>query len=189
VDDQTRACENCGAPLPRTGTYCLACDTPVSGTAQGLSVAETESVRNGRPIMGIALIGGIAIGVLALVAGMYLAFRPHSTGDARQSVTNGVTLLVKAEGGKHQPCKNLTKYLAGKPTVYRPACREIIGHDPGAHLRAVRAGATTLNGSHGTVHLSATLVDDSGSRHWAKDFPVVQYEGMWRLDWNGSPII
>lgn len=81
--DDTKPCESCGAALPRTGTYCLACDTPVSGLVEGrLDAADADSVRHGRPFQGIALVGGILVGLAGLTWVLVLVIRPQPAATA-----------------------------------------------------------------------------------------------------------
>jgi hypothetical protein len=188
VNDQTRPCENCGAPLPLTGTYCLACDTPVSGLREDrLSVAETESVRRGRPIQGIALVTGCVLALVAVTYALVLVIRPNHDREARKSVANAVGLLARAESGEHV-CRSLHAYLAEKPPAYMSACHALVGTRAGLRLENLHAGAVKLSGRHGTVHLTATLVDGSTSQPLDDVIKVRDVDDSWRMVWNRRPL-
>lgn len=77
-EPDTKPCLHCANPLPRTGTYCLACDTPVSTDPIGLSVAESHAVQRGRPAAGAALIALVTLVLGALAVALVLVIRPHS---------------------------------------------------------------------------------------------------------------
>jgi hypothetical protein len=181
-------CTSCGATLPRTGTYCLACDTPVAGAVRGLSVGEIEVVQTGRPLLGIA----IGVGVLVVAVGLVLGLRhfvvDHANGSVSTAAKTGVDVVVLAEGGHPSACPQVPTTIAGDPHTEVAACRAVFDDDPGAHLVHLRSGSVTRHGSRGTADLRATLVDRSGKRAFDRTVDLVQQNGTWMLSWDGSPL-
>ena len=177
--------------MPLTGTFCLTCDTPTSpaaAPASGLSVADAHHVRRGRPIQ------AIGIGVALVVAlgffgwGIYQASRPQDSKQATQAVTQGLTLLVRAESGVHGPCTQLAGYLHGTRPDYEPECRALIGTDPGAHLEHLKIDRVTLHhGGTGTAQVHATFVDDQGSHSYDRQVDL-RDDDTWRFAWDGRPV-
>ena len=187
---KTKPCPNCGAPLPLTGTFCLECDTPVEGHTGGLSVAEVHTVRRGHPIQGIAMLIGVAAVVIGLIALLIYVTSPHDAADARKAVVNGVQQVVLAEGGHPHACIEMAKYISESAIVARPQCRALVGTDPGAHLINIQTGKVTVDNETATVHITATLVDNQGSRRIDADFPATNptVQLGWRYAWDGKKI-
>jgi hypothetical protein len=188
---ETSPCPSCGAPLKRTATFCLACDTPVVDTERGLSVAEPVPVppARGAPVVAVAivagllvLLGGTAYGTVHLLRGRHGRAEAQAAADVRR----GVTLLVRAESGEPGACRSVSALLAGSGR--RQECLGIVGKDPGAHLEDVRLDPARLEGETGTVRLHATLVDGRSSRTLDQVYAVVDQSRQWRLQWDGKPM-
>jgi hypothetical protein len=188
---ETTPCPHCDAPLRPTATFCLACDTPVTDTERGLSVAEPVAVPPARhaPVLAVAvvagllvLLGGAAYGTVHLVRGRH----DRAEAQAADDVRRGVTLLVRAESGEPRACHAAAGVLAGSGR--RQECLALVGEGPGAHLEDVRLDRARLGGETGTVRLRATLVDDHRSRTLDEVFDVVDQSRQWRLRWDGKPV-
>jgi hypothetical protein len=187
---ETIPCPHCGAPVKRVATFCLACDTPISDTERGLSVAEPVVVAaRARPLLVAAvvvgvlvLLGGAAYGVLHFVRGQHADTEKQAAADARSAVT----LLVRAESGQPGACHKVVAYLSTGGG--RHACVSIVGEDPGARLENVRLGTAHLGATTGTVRLTATIVDDRQTHALDRVFDLVQQGAHWRMLWDGKPI-
>lgn len=174
--------------MPRTGTFCLTCNTAVTDAGSALSVAETHSVRKGKPIVGI-IVGAIGLVLIGgLCYGLFQASRPHTATNIEYTVSQGLGLLVKAEGGTKGPCTKLSKYVEGPKTNYLPACQAMINQDPGAHLTATKVSNVVLHGHSGTAHVHATLVDDKGTHTIDRDVKVHE-KNVWHLVWDRQPLM
>jgi hypothetical protein len=181
-------CTSCGASLPRTGTYCLACDTPVEDAVRGLSVGETEVVRTGRPLMGIGIAVGVVLVVGGLTYGIWNFMSHHADGEAAKAAEADVTMVVLAEGGHPSTCPALSLAVTGTPKDQREACVALARDYPGAHLRHLHATSVSRRGSRATVHLDGTLVDKAGKVPFDRTVTLVKQAGNWVLDWDGTAI-
>jgi hypothetical protein len=184
-------CPHCDAPLRPTATFCLACNTPVADAQQGLSVAEASVVRMGRPLVGVGVLVGVLLVLGAIGYGSYAFVHDRSAAERANALTDtrlGVTMLVRAEGGSARSCRRAEAFLAGGPAAVRHKCLAIVGNDHGARLDDVRVDRPSFRSDRGTVHLTATFVDPSGSRPFDHDFAVVKQVKQWRLSWDGGPI-
>ncbi|MGO4258373.1 hypothetical protein [Marmoricola sp. RAF53] len=153
----------------------------------GLSVARTHTVHHGRPVVAVLLgiLGLVMLGGLCF--GLYEAARPHTDADVSATVTRGMGLLARAEGGTRGPCTKLSKYVDGPRSDVLPPCQAIIGSDPGAHLVGTEVTDVSLHGRSGTARVRATLVDDSG-RHPIDREVRVHERATWRLVWDHQPL-
>jgi hypothetical protein len=188
---ETIPCPNCDAPLKPTATFCLACDTPVTDTERGLSVADPIPVAPTRSALVVAvavvaglvaLLGGAVYGTVHLLHGRHA----HAETQAADDVRRGVTLLVRAESGQRGACRSAAAVLTGSDR--RQECLAIVGQDPGAHLENVHVDPARLGSQTGTVRLRATLVDDHRSRSIDQVYDVVEQSQQWRLRWDGKPV-
>ena len=183
------SCPHCEAPIRPTATFCLACDTPVTDTERGLSVAEPVPVapRSG-PLLVVAAVAGIlvALGGTAYGVAHFMNAR-HTKAEtaAASDLRHAVTLLVRAESGEAGACHRVTAYLAGGGR--RQECLDIVDKDPGVHLENVRLDPAQLGSLTGTLRLRATVVDDRGTRDLDHVYNLVDEAKQWRLRWDGKP--
>jgi len=186
---ETTECAHCGAELPPAAGFCRACDTPVDGAHSGrLSVAELvpEPPRRRAPVV---------LGVLALVAALggatYGAVhvarssQARSTDQAADDARRALTLLVRAEGGRIGACRKAAPYLAGVRHDEVQDCLAVVGSDRGASLEDVEVGAPRLASPTGTVEVTGTLVDDTGTRAFDSTVHLVEQSGHWLIAWDG----
>ncbi|MCW2786439.1 MAG: hypothetical protein JWP74_2956 [Marmoricola sp.] len=182
-------CTNCGASLPPTGTYCLACDTPVEGAVRGLSVAEPTTSQVGRPLLGVSIIGAIVV-VLALIAfGAHGMLQHKQNDEVHAAALKGVRMIASAEGGDSGVCKYTQGHFAGTPQTEKLACRALVGHDPNVKLKRLHVTHSDRHGSGATVNVRGTVVDARGHRIFERDVKLVKYQGTWVFDWDGTPVV
>ena len=181
-------CTNCGAALPRTGTYCLACDTPVTDAVRGLSVGDTQVVKNGRPIVAVAIVVGVAVVVAGITFGVRSFMDGHDAGKASSAARKGVDIVVRAESGHAGACPYVSTAIAGDPKTEKQACLALVNDDPGAHINHLRAASVHRDGDHGTVELRGTLVDKAGKRPFVRTVPILKHDGSWMLQWDGKSL-
>jgi hypothetical protein len=181
-------CANCGASLPPTGTFCLACDTPVSPERSALSVSETFVAERGRPLRAVAWILGAAV----LVGGVVYAFlamtTSHSNGQASNAAIHGVLVLVRSEGGHSAACSLVSTTLSGDAAANLAACKAVADSHPGAVIKRLHAVSTDRSGDTGTVELRGTWVDKSGRSIYEHTVHVVNGEAGWLLSWDGKAL-
>lgn len=186
---ETTECANCGADLPPGAGFCRACDTPVEGAQSGrLSVAEPMPVQTRHHwlvvlsvLAVVALLGGATYGTVHMI-------KSRAAGAADQAARNarlGLTGLVRAEGGQVKECRRSAPYLAGSRRAETQACLAVVGSDPGAHLEDVHLGAPQLASQTGTVRMTATFVDDTGSHAFDRTVHLVDQGGQWLVSWDG----
>jgi hypothetical protein len=186
---ETTECAHCGAALPPGAGFCRACDTPVEGAQSGrLSVAESVPVparHRWLVILGVlavvALLGGATYGAVHMVKSRAAGAADQATRNARV----GLTGLVRAEGGQVRECKMSAHYLAGSRRAETQACLAVVGSDPGAHLENVHLGTPQLTSQTGTVRVTATFVDDTGSHAFDRTVHLVDQGGQWLVSWDG----
>lgn len=179
-------CTNCGASLPPTGTYCLACDTPVENAAKGLSVGDIQVVQKGRPIVMVGISLAVVLVVGGIVYGVHSFMAHRADGEAGNAAKKGVEIVVRAESGHSGACPYVSEVFMGDPKTEEKACLALVGDDPGAHLKHLRAASVHRSGSHGSVDLEGTLVDKSGKRTFEKDLTLQKQSSGWMIDWDGS---
>jgi hypothetical protein len=188
---ETIPCPHCDAPIRPTATFCLACDTPVTDTDRGLSVATPTPVARSRiastaavaaTVGVVALLGGAVYGTVHLIHGR----KAHAEAQASADVRRAVTVLVRAESGQPYACRTAAALLARSNP--RQECLAVLGEDPGARLQDVRLDPARLGSHTGSVRLHATVVDNHGSRPLDQTFDVVDVSGQWRLRWDGKPL-
>jgi hypothetical protein len=187
-DVEEHLCATCGASLPLTGTFCLACDTPVAAEHNRLSVAETFVAERGRPLRALAIIGGTAVVAGAIGYGAYAMVHKHSDGKAATAAIHGVQVIVRAEGGHVGACPYAKTAMSGRPATSVAECRAVVDSDPQAVIHRLHAVSTKRDGSHGTVVLSGTWVDAHGKTPFHRTMDVVQGQNGWLLVWDGKAI-
>ncbi|MET3960594.1 hypothetical protein ABIE44_000528 [Marmoricola sp. OAE513] len=181
-------CASCGGVLPPTGTYCLACDTPVADAPRGLSVGTTEVVAHGRPLLGVGVIlavvlvlGGVAFGIRSL-------WISHLDGNATAAAIRGTDILVHSENGSAKACVHAETAVIGDPKTVQTECDALVGTIPGAVIRGLHATAVHRNGQHATVVLRGTWQDDEGSAPYSRTVKVRSDHNEWELIWDGKPV-
>lgn len=188
-EDEHR-CANCGSPLPRTGTFCLACDTPVADTTRGLSVGDTQVVEVGRPWRAVAALG---VAVILLGAGFWGAtatYHRRRDHEVTSAAIKAVRLLVRAESGHASACKYTANTIAGNTAENQAACLRIVDNAPGAHFKHLHAVGLHRHGNRATVALRGRVRDPaSGGRPFAMDVKLVESGSSWMLDWDDTPIV
>ena len=188
----TVPCPHCAEPIRPTATFCLACDRPVVDTERGLSVADAAPASVGRPLLGV-VVGAVCLVLLggAAYGGLRIYHKAHaSTVDqATSEVRRGITLLVSAEGGQGDACRELGPVIAPPAKKTLAECHAIVGDDRGARLDSVSVGRPRLNGDSGTAHVRATVTDTSGRHTVDEDVRLVQVGRHWRLAWDGRPAV
>jgi hypothetical protein len=189
---QTVPCPHCAEPVRPTATFCLACDRPITDTERGLSVAEAVPASIGRPVHGL-VIGAVCLVVLGGIAygGLRLYDHAHaSTVDqASNDVRRGLTLLVSAEGGHTDACRELGPVVAPPASRTQAECRAIAGDDRGARLDSITVDRTHLGKESGTSHVEATVTDGTGRHSLDEDVRLVQVGRHWRMAWDGRPAL
>lgn len=182
-------CTNCGASLPATGTYCLACDTPVANAGTGLSVSTATVTQVGRPWVGVI----IGLVVVALIAGIVIGIRmlmSHGQNSAAESAaTTGINLIVETERGRAGVCTLLSQSVTGDPTQSRNACHRLLGQDPHLSLKHLHMTAINRHGDGATVRLQATINNGDGPHPFDRDVKLAKVEGTWKMDWDLQPIV
>lgn len=185
-------CPHCEAPIKPTATFCLTCDTPVTDTERGLSVAAPVTVSVGRPLVGLGIataclvvLGALAWGTIAFFQHRHAAAMAQATG----SVERGVALLVSAEGGRARACGGAERVLAGSPATTAHECHQIVDHDPGARLDQLHVARPRLGADSGTVSISATVSDGSGTHTIARVVDLVDQSKHWHMSWDGRPVL
>lgn len=192
---EPNACAHCGAPLRPAAGYCRACDTPVEGAQSGrLSVAEPVPVAPDRRRRRLAVTGAVAL--LALVGTMgygalHLADARHAAtaAEAAADARHAVVLLVRAESGQAGACGASMPYLDGQHADLRQDCLALVGTDPGLRLAHVRLGTPALHAGVGTVHVTGTVTDDSGTRSYSRTLGLVDQGGHWLVRWDGRRLV
>ena len=172
-----------------TATFCLACDTPITDTERGLSVAEpvAREVRARPWLVGVvvvglvALIGGTTYGVMHYISTRHQHTEAHAAADARQAMT----FLVRAESGDAHACRRAAPLLSGFKE--RQSCLAIVGRDPGAKLQDVHTDTAKVNGTAGSVRLRATVADDQGTHAIDDVLKLTEVGSDWHLVWDGTP--
>ncbi len=186
-------CANCGAALPPAAGFCLACDTPVEGAqGGGLSVAAPEPARPVRrlPVLAAAVVGIVAVGAVTLAIVHWVGgHEAAATNQAAGNAGRALALVVDAESGRGGVCRNWADYVAGLRRDLRQECAALAGRDPGARLEDVHEDPANLSASTGTVTVHATLVDDHGSRAFARTVKIIDIGGHWRMSWDGRPLV
>ena len=190
---KTNPCPHCQASLPAGARFCRACDRPiVDGDDSRLSVADSVPVSNRSRWLGLLVVvlvlgglGAVSYGAIHMVQSKDAASAAHAASDARR----GLELLVRAEGGDARACKTTTAYVAGTRKGVRQECVATVDHDPGARLEHVTTTKAHLGNQTGSVHLTATVVDDHGSRSYDRTLQLVDQSGQWMLNWNGRPAV
>lgn len=199
----TIACPHCGAPIKPTATFCLACDTPVVDTERGLSVAESTPVTMGRPLVGLAIATACVLALGAAVFGTiaYVHHRHTLTADAAAAnVRHGLTLLVSAESGHARACRSAERVLAAPAATVLHECRQIVGHDSGAHLDSIHVDRPQLGTDSGTAHVTETVTDGSGTHTVHEVVNLLDQASpatssgarparVWRMGWDGRPVV
>jgi hypothetical protein len=187
---ETIPCPHCGAPIKRVATFCLACDTPVVDTESGLSVGELIVVpAKPRPLLVTAILVGVLVVLGGSTYGILHFFQDrhaNSESQAASDARSAVTLLVRAESGQNGACRKAAAHLTGSGR--RQECLGIVGEDPGAHLENVKLGAAHLGSKTGTVRLTATVVDDHGSRDLDRVLDLDLQGKLWLMRWDGKPV-
>ncbi|RNL65191.1 hypothetical protein EFK50_04290 [Nocardioides marmoriginsengisoli] len=179
-------CAHCGATLPRTGTFCLACDTPVTEPASGLSVGDTQVVAFGRPLVAAAAVAGVVLLVGVLAYGSVAIYQRHLNGSVAKAAKQAVTLLVRAEAGHAGACTPAALLTTG--VRHDQACVAMVDDDPGARIRRLHVSAVHRHGREATAYLRGTLVDQDGRRPYAAQVAMVRVDNAWALRWDGTPI-
>ncbi|MCW2855419.1 MAG: hypothetical protein JWR52_1034 [Marmoricola sp.] len=182
-------CTNCGASLPATGTYCLACDTPVEGANTGLSVSTSTVTKVGRPWVGVT----VGIVVLAVIVGIVLGIRAliiHGQNSAAElAATTGVKYIVATERGQAGLCKPLsTTFVTGDPAQSLAACRALLGKNPSLKLNGLHTTAINRHGDGATVRLQGTINPGTGPHPFDQDVKLAKVQGTWKMDWDLQPI-
>lgn len=183
-------CTNCGAALPRTGTYCLACDTVVVNTeGGGLSVGEPHVVQHGRPLVGVAVI----VACLAFIGGtgyaIYALWESHVNTSASTAALAGIKAIVHAERGTHaSSCHAATAVINGPSATTLTECEAIFGADPDQQLTNLRAANIHRHGKTASVEVQGTWVTSTGTKAFDRRVNVVQSKNQWWLQWDGKPI-
>lgn len=188
-------CASCGATLPRTGTYCLACDTPVADPdLANLSVGPSQVTRVGRRWVAIATAAAVVLGAVGIPLAVIFggrAYAGHQRGvGADTAAKNAVHMILRAEGGSRKACDATSALLTGNRVHEHRACLAVVGDDPGVTLAGHRltAVATHRKGLLGTVELRGTLTDGSGTHPFDDTVAVRKRHSDWRATWNGRPV-
>ena len=192
VDDvDEHLCENCGGVLPRTGTYCLACDTPVANAERGLSVGDTQVVQHGRPLVGAAVMAACLLAVVGVGFTIHRLWESHLDGNAEAAAVRGTQVLVHAENGDQgakTACTHAETAVIGDPTTVREECAALLGSDPGATVRGLHAASVRRSGQHATVDLRGTWVDAHGRAPYSRTVRVRSDHNEWELVWDGTAL-
>lgn len=186
-------CAGCGAILAPHVTYCLACDTPVEGARDGLSVGPMTVTRVGRPrhlivpvVAAVVLIGGGA--TVAAVA----AHRYHVRGEdqAAAHVRSETTDILRAEAGDRTGCHRLVATMKRPAAAerVRQECLGLVGSDPGMTAGDLRVDRIVLSRRTGSVRLRATLSDPRGTHALDRTVAVARVGGTWSMRWDGEPL-
>jgi hypothetical protein len=185
-------CPHCSEPIRPTATFCLACDTPVTDTERGLSVAHAVPAAVGRPVVGlavalacVALLGGAAYGGLRIYRHVHAA----SAAQARDFVRRGLRLVVSAESGESSACHGLEGVVAPPSSKALSECRAIVGDDRGARVGDLSVGQPHLGKGTGTVEVRATIDDRDGTHAVDETVRLVEDRRHWRMAWDGRPAL
>lgn len=181
-------CANCGASLPPTGTYCLACDTPVADAERGLSVGQTEVVRNGRPVVAVAITLAVILVVGGSILGISRYMKHRADGSVSTAAKKAVDIVLRSEAGHDGGCPYIGTAVSGDPKAQQRACIALVRDDPGAHLNSEHAASVHRSGKHATVDLRGELVDKTGKRPFAQTISLVKQGDTWVMVWDGSAI-
>ncbi|MCW2755211.1 MAG: hypothetical protein JWQ32_2622 [Marmoricola sp.] len=181
-------CTNCGASLPATGTYCLACDTPVEGAITGLSVSTPTVTKVGRPWVG-AVVGIAVLALIALAALGIRALIEHGQNSSVElAATTGVRLIVATEAGRPGVCQTLSAGVTGDPAQSLAACRALLLSDRAVKLTGLHATAINRHGNGATVRLQGTIFNGNGPQPFDRDVKLAKIDGTWKMDWDLQPI-
>ncbi|MCZ4498302.1 MAG: hypothetical protein JWQ74_855 [Marmoricola sp.] len=188
-------CASCGASLPPTGTYCLACDTPVADPDRAdLSIGSTQVTRVGRRWVAVATVTAVAAGAVGIPLAVVFGGRAYAGHQRDQGADDAaraaVHMILRAEGGSRKACDATPALLTGNRVREHRACLAVVGDDPGVTLRSheLAAVATHRTGTLGTVELRGTLTDGSGTHPFDDTIAVRQRHSDWRATWNGAPV-
>jgi hypothetical protein len=181
-------CTNCGAALPRTGTYCLACDTPVAEAVRGLSVGEIQVVRARRPLIAAVVVGAIVVAVAGLSYGVATIYQRHLNAGVSGAAKKALSIVARAEGGHAGACPYVSTAIAGDPKAEEAACVALVDDDPGARFARLSATAVHRHGRTATAELHGTVVDRTGRRPFSERIDLVEIGGAWMLKWDGRSL-
>ena len=197
---ETVPCPHCQAPIRPTATFCLACDTPLTDTSRGLSVAESVPVQPRLPIVGVAVTLGVLLAVGGAAYWMFSLYRHGQSAASTQAssdVSRAVRILVSAESGHGGACRELGQVsdlagsTSGASSTLAGDCLALVGHDHAVHLDTVSVDRTHLStGTEtGTARVRATVTDGAGRHDLDRTVDLVRRNKVWVLSWDGRPLV